>query len=139
MPYTYRLYLSVVDPEDNGKRTLADPNDPDPYKDGSGPLTYTLPIEARERLSEPCVWPGCGKSHDILYTIQRRASGTLGHFPVFKINRSKVVVDVSLPTGVITLPKDAVRVTPERAARLWHDTSGLHEFGASDPSPVHEW
>jgi hypothetical protein len=128
----YRLYLSVVDPSDTGKRTL--------YNEaGIESLSYDVPIEARDRLSEPCLHPGCGKSHDALYTIRRVPKGTFGHFPVFEINGGQVIVDTSLPTGVIKLPRDAKRVPAERAAAIWHGTSELHEFGANDPAPSHEW
>lgn len=130
MPRTCRLYLSVVDPEDNGQRTTG-------AGSGADEVTYTLPIEARDRLTEPCLH--CDKEHDALWLIKRKMIETFGHFPVFMINGGKVIVDASLPTGVIKLPRDARRVPTERAAAMWHDTSGLHTFGANDPAPAHEW
>ena len=131
--HKYRLYLSVVDPTDTGKRTVGD------AAEGEEEWSYQLPIEARDRLSESCLWPECSKHHDILYTIRRVPKGTFGHFPVFEINGGKVIVDTSLPTGVIKLPRDARRVPAERAAAIWHGSGELHEFGANDPSPAHEW
>jgi hypothetical protein len=133
MSYRYRLYLSVVDPTDSGHRTV------NAAVGGEEEWSYELPLAARDRLSEPCMHPGCDKSHDILYTIRRTSKGTFGHFPIFEINGGKVIVDVSLPTGVIKLPRDAKRVPPERAAAIWHGESELHEFGASDPAPAREW
>lgn len=123
--YKARIYLSMVDPSDDGHRGVdVDTNDGKPLS-----VAYTVPIEARDRLTETC--PRCGKEHDILWVVKRRPAGVFGHFPIFKINRTKVIVDASLPTGVISLPEDAVRVPLDKAAALWHDTSGLHEFGAT--------
>ena len=136
--YKARIYLSMVDPEDNGQRTVGVPADlppdglrlSDSSSDGPNDLqvTYILPIEARDRLTEVC--PRCEKSHEILWVIKRRPAGIFGHFLVFNINGGKVVVDASLPTGVTRLPKDARQLSPEKAAALWHSTSELHEFGA---------
>ena len=116
-----RLYLSMVDPDDSGARHVQTPGIDDA-------VDYVVPLEARDRLSEPC--PQCNKSHEILWIIKRRPAGIFGHFPVFRINGSEVIVDASLPTGVLALPRDAKRLSPEKAAKLWHSTSELHEFGA---------
>jgi hypothetical protein len=126
--YKARIYLSMVDPEDTGQRTVGVPADQalDPGHDLQ--VTYILPIEARDRLTEAC--PHCGNSHEVLWVIKRRPAGIFGHFPVFNINGGKVVVDASLPTGVTRLPKDAKRLSPEQAAALWHSSGELHEFGA---------
>jgi hypothetical protein len=110
----YKLYLSVVDPLDTGVRSV-------------GELTYELPIEARNRLTEPC--PQCGKEHEILYVVYRVLVDTLGNFPVFRVNGSELVVDTSLPTGVLSVPADAERLDPEEAAKAWHASGDFHEFG----------
>lgn len=125
-----RIFLSMVDPEDSGKRTVGEASDP-------FALDYTVPIQARNRLSEDCL--RCGRRHDILFIVKRVPVEMFDGFPVFKINGSKVIVDATLPTGVIKLPRDAKRVQPESAAAIWHGTSDLHEFGASDPAPPSEW
>jgi len=122
-----RLYLSMVDPDDTGARVV----DNTGVADGDGEplvINYVVPLEARDRLTEPC--SQCSKSHEILWIIKRRPAGVLGHFPIFRINGSEVLVDASLPTGVLALPRDAKRLSPEKAAKLWHSTSELHEFGA---------
>src|SRR5664279_986352 len=90
----FLLYLSVVDPLDTGQRAAGD-------------LQYELPLAARNRLTEVC--PQCGKGHEILFTIERVPVGSLGNYPVFRINGSKVLIDTSLPTGVLAVPHDAHR------------------------------
>ena len=85
-------------------------------------------------LDSTCV--SCGDRHDKLWTVSRRVE-PWGHFGVAAINEReangrfahKVVIDSSLPTVVATLPKDAVEVDRDTAARWWHDDNESHVFG----------
>jgi hypothetical protein len=78
----------------------------------------------------------CGKPHDKLWTVVRRTTAW-GPWPVAQISErdergrfgSKTVIDPSLPTTVTFLPKDAVEVSPEDAARVWHEDNESHVFG----------
>ena len=76
------LYLSVVDPLDTGVRTAGD-------------LTYTLPVEACNRLTEHC--DQCARDHEILYRIERTPVGTFGNFPAERMPVASLAI--SSPNG----------------------------------------
>lgn len=97
------------------------------YGDGPDALTVNLPLQARDCEREVC--PQCGREHDALWAVRRVPVGTLGHFVVFRLNGAAIVPDASVPHTVDRLPRDARRVAPDDAARLWHDDSGSHVFG----------
>jgi hypothetical protein len=48
---------------------------------------------------------------------------------VFSLNGERTAIDASLPTRVSRIPRDALIVPRDIAAKAWHDTSGSHCFG----------
>jgi hypothetical protein len=62
----------------------------------------------------------CGKTHPVLYRAWRKPAGQWGAWTVFRYNGDEHVPDLSVPIRVSTLPRGAVRLSADEAARYWH-------------------
>ena len=59
-----------------------------------------------------------GKVYDALYTIERKLIGNM-QLCGARINNKLKAIDLTLPTEVDKLPRDAKRVDDETAERIW--------------------
>jgi len=85
---------------------------------------YTVKLGTHEHESYTCAQ--CGKQHDKLYLIVRKVRDMFGHFPVVMLNGQEHVIDITLPTTVDKIPRDAVAVPDAIASKVWHWDS--HRF-----------
>lgn len=58
------------------------------------------------------------KEYDVLYTIKRKLIGNM-QLCGARINNEYKCVDLTLPTGVNKLPRDAKRVENDVAEKIW--------------------
>lgn len=80
-----------------------------------------------ECVTETCIVDG--REHDKLWTVQRKPFGTGLYWNGINLNGEKVLIEGSLPNRVDRLPRDAKPVSPENAARVWHEDNESHVFG----------
>lgn len=59
-----------------------------------------------------------GKVYDALYTIERKLIGNM-QLCGARINNKLKAIDLTLPTELDKLPRDAKRVDDETAERIW--------------------
>lgn len=90
-------------------------------------LTVDVPLSGRDCKQAECV--NCGRSHDRLWLIYRRAYDSGLYWPFVNLNGSRHLLDATLPTTVDRLPRDARPVDPAESARLWHEDNESHTFG----------
>lgn len=72
--------------------------------------------------SEPVVLPHPRKGKSTvpkLYRVWRKPVNTCGHFVGFKISGEVTYPDLSCPTSLEKLPRDAEALTDEEAAKYW--------------------
>ena len=55
----------------------------------------------------------------VLYRIWRKPRGMFGCWVVFNINGEEMAPDLSVPTRLLKLPRDAERLTHDEAAHYW--------------------
>lgn len=112
--------------------TQADPASPTHYDWGTQGTEYgRISEQVRLSVEVDCpVFPRCkyGK-HAQLWVIQRVLADTFGHFPVFRINGERRVIDVSLPTNLVRIPRDARKLSPIETHNVWMDDNESHVFG----------
>ena len=94
--------------------------------------TVYLSLITGNGSSYDCVTETCivdGREHDKLWTVRRVARDSGLAWPFIVLNGERKLLEGSLPNRVDKLPRDAVEVTPEDAARLWHEDNESHVFG----------
>lgn len=62
------------------------------------------------------------KEYDVLYTIERKLFGNM-QLCGARINNQYKCIDLTLPTEVDKLPRDAKRVLNEEAEKVWTNES----------------
>ncbi len=62
----------------------------------------------------------CVGQHPQLYVAWRKPAGTWGHWTVFRYLGEEHVPDLSIPIPVPSLPRNAVKLSPEDSCALWH-------------------
>ena len=62
------------------------------------------------------------RQYDVLYTIKRKLFGNIQLCGV-RINNQFKCIDLTLPTEVDKLPRDAKRVSNEEAEKIWTSNS----------------
>lgn len=72
----------------------------------------------------------CGRLHENVYTIYRKAVTTIGHYVVFRIGGKTVPYDPTLPHRIGKLPRDARKIDQPLVEKMWHSHS--HYFGEVD-------
>lgn len=83
-----------------------------------------------DTTTQPC--PFCGDQHEKLWLINRVVKELMGHFPIVMLGGARVVIDQSLPTVVMKLPREATPLYVDDLHQVWTTNSESHVFGGPD-------
>lgn len=89
-------------------------------KRGVGILGYLTKKESYGEPVEEYTCAKCGRKHPVLYEFFRKPRGMFGCWCIFHINGKEQVPDLSIPMWLPRVPRDATKLSTEKASKYWH-------------------